>query len=72
MAKELGPVMTAYLLAGRVGAAITAEIGSMAVSEEIDALEVMGINPIRFLAMPRLVACTLSLPLVVIYSELIV
>lgn len=71
MAKELGPVMTAYLLAGRVGASITAEIGSMAVSEEIDALEVMGINPIRFLAMPRLVACTLSLPLLVIYSELI-
>jgi len=71
MAKELGPVMTAYLLAGRVGAAITAEIGSMAVSEEIDALKVMGINPVRFLAMPRLVACTLSLPLLVIYSELI-
>jgi len=71
MAKELGPVMTAFLLAGRVGSSITAEIGSMAVSEEIDALRVIGINPIRFLAMPRLLACTLSLPILVIYSELI-
>jgi phospholipid/cholesterol/gamma-HCH transport system permease protein len=71
LVQELGPVMTAFLVAGRVGAAIAAEIGTMRVSEEIDALETLAINPVRFLAMPRLLACALMLPLLTIYVVVI-
>lgn len=68
MVKEMGPVLTAMLLAGRVGAAIAAEIGTMQVNEEIDALHTLGISPIRYLAMPRLLACLTMLPVLVIYA----
>jgi len=71
LAKELAPVLTGYLVAGRVGAAITAEIGTMTVSEEIDALRVMGVDPVFHLAMPRFIAGALMVPIIVIYVNLI-
>jgi phospholipid/cholesterol/gamma-HCH transport system permease protein len=70
LAKELAPVLTGYLVAGRVGAAITAEIGTMQVSEEIDALKVMGVDPVFYLSMPRLVAAIFMVPIIVIYVNL--
>ncbi len=66
---ELGPVLAAIVLAGRVGASISAEIGTMKVTEQIDALEAMAINPLRYLAMPRIVATTIMLPVLVIYAS---
>ncbi|HHT9117753.1 MAG TPA: MlaE family ABC transporter permease [Candidatus Hypogeohydataceae bacterium YC38] len=71
MARELGPVLTAILVIGRIGAAITAEIATMSVSEEIDALKTLGINPVRFLVMPRFLACITMLPVLVIYVDII-
>ena len=71
MTKELGPVMMAFLLAGRAGSAMAAELGSMTVYDEISALRTMDIDPVRFLAMPRVVAATLALPLLVLYSDFI-
>lgn len=69
--KELAPVMMAVLIAGRVGSAMTAEIGSMQVYQEIDALKTMNISPIRFLVLPRLVAISIALPTLVIFSILV-
>ena len=66
---ELGPVLAAIVLAGRVGASMAAELGTMKVTEQIDALESMAISPVRYLAMPRIVATTLMLPLLVIYAS---
>lgn len=66
---ELGPVLAAIVLAGRVGASISAELGTMKVTEQIDALESMGINPARYLAMPRVVATTLMMPVLVVYAS---
>lgn len=60
--RELAPLMTAILLTGRSGSAITAEIGTMKVAEEIDALEVMGLNPIKFLVVPKFLAMVLAVP----------
>ena len=54
---ELAPVLSAIVFAGRVGAGIAAELGTMKVTEQIDALESMGINPVRYLVMPRVIAC---------------
>jgi phospholipid/cholesterol/gamma-HCH transport system permease protein len=71
MTKELGPVLMAFLLAGRAGSAIAAELGTMTVYEEINALRTMDIDPVRFLAMPRFVAATLALPLLVLYADFI-
>jgi phospholipid/cholesterol/gamma-HCH transport system permease protein len=71
MTRELGPVLTAILVIGRIGAAITAEIATMSVSEEIDALKTLGINPVRYLVMPRFLACLLMLPILVIYVDLV-
>jgi phospholipid/cholesterol/gamma-HCH transport system permease protein len=68
---ELGPVMTAFVLIGRVGARITAELGTMKVSEQIDALYSLGRDPIAVLAAPRIVACTIAMPLLVGLSNLI-
>ncbi len=65
---EFAPVFTAVILAGKAGAGIAAELGTMRVSEQIDALEVMGINPYRFLVLPRLIAFILSSPLLTILS----
>jgi len=61
--KELGPVIAALMVTGRAGSAITAEIGIMRISEQIDALELMGLNPFRYLVGPNLLAALISLPL---------
>jgi len=71
MTKELGPVIMAFLIAGRAGSAIAAEIGSMNVNDEINALKTMDIDPIEFLSVPRFVALTLALPMLVLYADLI-
>lgn len=71
MVKELGPVMTALLVAGRVGSAMAAEVGAMQVYEEIDALKTLEINPVRYLAMPRLIACLFAVPALVIFADLV-
>lgn len=68
---ELGPVLTAIIIAGRVGASIAAELGTMKVTEQIDALETMGINPVRYLAMPRFLAAVLMMPILIIFADLI-
>ncbi|MDR7866202.1 MAG: ABC transporter permease [Sporomusaceae bacterium] len=69
--RELSPVLTGVVAAGRVGAAITAEIGSMKVTEQIDALRVMATNPVAYLIVPRLIACVLMLPILVIFADMI-
>jgi phospholipid/cholesterol/gamma-HCH transport system permease protein len=71
MTKELGPVLMAFLLAGRAGSAMAAELGSMTVYDEINALRTMDIDPVRFLVMPRVVAATVALPILVLYSDFI-
>ncbi len=68
---ELGPVLTALVIAGRVGAAMTAEIGTMAVTEQLDAMKCLNLNPFRFLVAPRVVAGMLMLPVLTIYSSLV-
>jgi len=71
MVRELGPVMTSFLVAGRVGSAMAAELGVMTVYEEIDALKTLDIDPVRYLAMPRFIACIICVPALVVYSDLI-
>jgi phospholipid/cholesterol/gamma-HCH transport system permease protein len=66
---ELGPVLTALVVAGRVGASIAAELGTMRVTEQVDALETIGISPIKFLAVPRLLAGMIMLPLITVFSD---
>ena len=66
---ELGPLLTGLVLTGRVGARMTAEIGTMRVTEQIDALETLSYDPIAYLIMPRLIAATLMLPLLVIFAN---
>jgi phospholipid/cholesterol/gamma-HCH transport system permease protein len=66
--KELAPVMMSILIAGRIGSAMTAEIGSMAVYQEIDALRTINIQPVQYLVLPRLIAIAISLPTLVIFS----
>ena len=68
--KELGPVLAAVMLAGRVGGALTAELGTMNVTEQIDAIRSMGTDPIRYLVAPRLLACLLLTPFSIIYADL--
>ncbi len=68
---ELGPVLTALVVAGRVGAAMAAELGTMAVTEQIDAMKCLNLNPYRFLLAPRLAAAMLMLPLLTIFSSVI-
>jgi phospholipid/cholesterol/gamma-HCH transport system permease protein len=68
---ELGPVLTALIIAGRVGASIAAELGTMKVTEQIDALESLAINPVRYLASPRFFASVLMLPVLVIFADFI-
>jgi phospholipid/cholesterol/gamma-HCH transport system permease protein len=65
--RELGPVITALIFAGRVSSGIGAELGSMRVTEQIDAMEVSAINPFKFLVVTRVIACTMILPLLTIY-----
>jgi phospholipid/cholesterol/gamma-HCH transport system permease protein len=71
MVKELGPVMTALLVAGRVGSAIAAEVGAMNVYEEIDALKTLDINPVRYLVMPRLLASVIAVPALCMYVNVV-
>ena len=68
--RELGPIMTAILVAGRSASAYAAEIGTMVVNDEVDALATMGLDPIRFLAVPKLIATVLVLPLLTLYADL--
>lgn len=69
--KELGPVLAAVMLAGRVGGALTAELGTMNVTEQIDAVRSMGTDPIRYLVAPRLLACLLLTPVLIIYADIL-
>lgn len=71
LTKELGPVLTAVVVAGRVGAAIAAELGTMKVTEQIDALYTLGTNPVRYLAVPRFIACLLSIPLLTLMADFV-
>jgi phospholipid/cholesterol/gamma-HCH transport system permease protein len=71
MTKELGPVIIAFLVAGRVGSSIAAEIGSMKVADEINALRMMDIDPLTFLSVPRLLAMTLAVPTLVLYADFV-
>ena len=68
---ELGPVLTALIVGGRVGASIAAELGTMRVTEQIDALEAMAINPVRYLVVPRVVAAVIMLPVLTVLSDAI-
>lgn len=68
--KELGPVLAAVMLAGRVGGALTAELGTMNVTEQITAVQSMGTNPIKHLVAPRVMACLLLTPFLIIYADL--
>lgn len=68
--RELGPLVTAIVLAGRTGSAFAAEIGTMKVDEELDALSTMGLPPVRFLVLPRVVAAVLAMPVLTIFAEL--
>ncbi|HEX2973171.1 MAG TPA: ABC transporter permease [Tepidisphaeraceae bacterium] len=67
--KQIGPVLAAVMLAGRVGGALTAELGTMNVTEQLDAMRVMGADPVRVLVVPRVLACILLTPLLTIYSD---
>lgn len=71
MTRELGPVLTALVVAGRVGASITAELGTMKVTEQIDALESLATNPIRYLVVPRFLALIIMLPLLTIIADFV-
>src|SRR5688572_1541211 len=68
--RELGPLMTGIMLAARIGAAYTAELGTMTVSEEVEAIEAMGLGPLRFLVSPRVLAVFLLMPPLVVVSDL--
>lgn len=67
--RELGPLITAIIITGRSGSAIAAELGTMKVSEEIDALQTMGINPVKFLIVPRMLALTIMLPCLTVLAD---
>ncbi len=67
--KQIGPVLTAVMLAGRVGGALTAELGTMKVTEQIDAMRVMAVNPVRALVVPRFMACLLMMPILIVFSD---
>ncbi|HAU38900.1 MAG TPA: ABC transporter permease [Phycisphaerales bacterium] len=67
--RELGPVLAGVMLAGRVGGGLTAELGTMRVTEQIDALRAMGADPVRVLVVPRFLACVLLIPVLVMYAD---
>jgi len=69
LVRELGPVLTALIVAGRCGAAISAEVGTMKVTEQIDALETLSANPIKYLVVPRFLALFFMVPLLTIYAD---
>ena len=70
MVRELGPIMTAILVAGRSGSAFAAEIGTMVVNDEVNALVTMGFDPIRFLAVPKVLATMVVVPILTVYADL--
>jgi phospholipid/cholesterol/gamma-HCH transport system permease protein len=69
--KQIGPVLAAVMVAGRVGGALAAELGSMAVTEQLDAMRAMDADPIRILVVPRVVACLVMTPMLTIYSDML-
>ena len=71
MLRELGPLMTAIILAGRSGSAFAAELGTMTVREEIDALKTMGLDPVRFLVVTRVIAAVVMTPLLTVFADLL-
>jgi phospholipid/cholesterol/gamma-HCH transport system permease protein len=70
MVREMGAIMTGIIMAGRTGAAFAAQLGTMEVNEEIDALKTMGISPMEFLVLPRIIAVTIMMPLLCLYANL--
>ena len=70
MAREMGALMTGIIMAGRTGAAFAAQIGTMQVNEEVDALTTMGISPMEFLVLPRMLALIVMMPLLCLYADL--
>lgn len=71
MGRELAPILTGVVVAGRIGAAIAAELGTMKVTEQIDALRVMATSPVKYLVAPRLLAIVLMMPVLVVYANLV-
>lgn len=69
--RHIGPVLAAVMLAGRVGCSVSAELGTMRVTEQIDALRAMGADPYAYLVLPRVVACVLMIPLLTIFSDIL-
>jgi phospholipid/cholesterol/gamma-HCH transport system permease protein len=70
VAKQIGPVLAAVMLAGRVGCSLAAELGSMRVTDQLDAMRVLGVSPVRVLAAPRVAACVLMIPVLTVVSNL--
>ncbi|MGB0767782.1 MAG: MlaE family ABC transporter permease [Phycisphaeraceae bacterium] len=68
--KQIGPVLAAVMIAGRVGGAVSAEIGTMRVTDQLDALRVMGTDPMRYLVVPRVLACLIMVPVLTVVSDL--
>lgn len=66
--KEIAPIIAAFALSGRIGASITAELGAMKVTEQIDAMRVMGTDPVKYLVVPRFIACTFMLPVLTVFA----
>lgn len=71
MAREMGAIMTGIIMAGRTGAAFAAQLGTMKVTEEIDALRTLGIDPVEYLVLPRAIALSLMMPLLCLYSDIV-
>jgi phospholipid/cholesterol/gamma-HCH transport system permease protein len=71
VARELAPALTAVVISGRVGSAFAAEIGTMAVTEQIDAIYAMGSDPVKHLVVPRFIASTLMLPILTIFADIV-
>ena len=69
--REIGPVMTALIVAGRVGSSIAAELGTMKVTEQIDALETLAVDPVRYLVVPRLLGTLVALPILTLWANLV-
>ncbi|MFA9480209.1 MlaE family ABC transporter permease [Phycisphaerales bacterium AB-hyl4] len=69
--KQIGPVLAAVMIAGRVGGAVAAELGTMRVTEQLDALRVMGADPVSYLVVPRVIACVIMLPILTVFSDLL-
>ncbi len=69
--KQIGPVLAAVMIAGRVGGAVSAEVGTMRVTEQLDALRVMGTDPIQHLVVPRVMACVIMLPMLTVFSDVL-